>query len=113
MSEQIDAPALSIEDVEALLATQMPEPEQPFPGDPTATWDYWSGLWNPSDGPSDDLVWTRLRYRRNQLLAACDFRVVADAPWDTQPWLAYRQALRDLPDSTADPRLAVWPEEPA
>lgn len=122
MSEQIEqteqvgqveeTPALSIEDVEALLAAQMPEPEAPFPGDPSATWDYWSGLYSPTDGPSDDIVWARLRYRRDQLLAACDFRVVSDAPWDVAPWMAYRQALRDLPAGTTDPRKANWPQEP-
>lgn len=104
--------SFSIEQIEAILAAQMPEPEQPFPGDPDATWDYWSGLYNPTEGPSNDIVWARLRHRRNQLLTACDWRVVADAPWDVAPWQAYRQALRDLPDVTVDPRQAVWPVEP-
>lgn len=116
MTENIDeTPALSIEDVEAMLLAQFPpEPvPDPFPGDPTATWVYWSEMDTAERGVPDEWVWERLRNRRNQLLAACDFRVVADAPWDTAPWMAYRQALRDLPDSTADPRLAVWPEEPA
>ncbi len=103
---------LSIEAVEALLAATLPEPEASFPGDDTATWDYWSGLSNPTKGPSDELVWARLRYRRDQLLAACDFRMVTDAPWDTGPWETYRQALRDLPDTTSDPRRAVWPTSP-
>lgn len=58
-------------------------------------------------------VWERLRYRRDQLLAASDSRMVADAPWDTAPWAAYRQALRDLPANTTNPREAVWPEPPA
>lgn len=105
-------PALTIEEVESLFAASQPTFEPLFPGDPNATWDYWSGLYNAPEGPSDDVVWARLRYRRNTLLAACDFRVVPDAPWNTAPWLAYRQALRDLPDNTADPRQAVWPVEP-
>jgi hypothetical protein len=107
-----ETPALSIEDIEALLAAEMPDPEAPFPGDPDATWDYWSGLYNPTAGPSDEVVWARLRYRRDALLAECDWRVVADAPWDATPWVAYRQALRDLPDTTTDPRKAVWPVKP-
>lgn len=116
MTENIDeTPALSIEDVEAMLAAQFPpEPvPDPFPGDPTATWVYWTDMDTAERGVPDEWVWERLRNRRNQLLAACDFRVVPDASWDVAPWMAYRQALRDLPDSTADPRLAVWPEEPA
>lgn len=116
MSEQIEeTPALSIEDVEAMLAAQFPpEPApDPFPGDPTATWVYWSDMDTAERGVPDEWVWERLRNRRNQLLSACDWRVVADAPWDTEPWMAYRQALRDLPSNTTDPRMAAWPEEPA
>jgi hypothetical protein len=60
-----------------------------------------------------DYVWERLRFRRDQLLAASDFRMIPDAPWDRGPWEAYRQALRDLPANTTDPRAAVWPEPPA
>lgn len=38
-----------------------------------------------------------LRMKRDILLSSSDFRMVADAPWDTGEWAAYRQALRDLP----------------
>jgi hypothetical protein len=58
-------------------------------------------------------VWERLRLRRDALIAVTDWRMVSDAPWDTEPWAQYRQALRDLPDNTTDPRLAVWPVSPA
>ena len=77
------------------------------------TWDFSSTLDSlaPEDLP-DEWVWERLRNRRDQMLAACDWRVVPDAPWDTTPWTEYRQALRDLPDNTTDPRLAVWPVQP-
>ena len=110
---EIEQPApLSIEDIEAMLVAEMSEPEASFPGDPDATWDYWSGLYNPTAGPTSETVRARLRYRRDQLLAACDFRVVADAPWDRAPWEAYRQALRDLPTATTDPRVVVWPVQP-
>jgi hypothetical protein len=59
-----------------------------------------------------EYVWERLRARRNQLLTASDHRMVTDAPWDVQAWAAYRQALRDLPDNTSDPREAEWPVTP-
>jgi len=32
---------------------------------------------------------------------------------DHAAWAAYRQALRDLPANTADPRNPVWPIPPA
>jgi hypothetical protein len=109
-----ETPALSIEDIEAMLAEQFPPmpPAEPFAGDADATWTYWSDMDTAERGVPDEWVWERLRNRRDALLAACDFRVVADAPWDVAPWQAYRQALRDLPDATTDPRQADWPVQP-
>lgn len=111
----IDEPQpLSIEQVEAMLLEQFPPapPVEPFAGDPTATWTYWSDMDTAERGVPTDWVWERLRNHRNQLLAASDYRMVIDAPWDTSPWETYRQALRDLPDTTSDPRTAIWPEPP-
>jgi hypothetical protein len=77
------------------------------------TWEYASPFDQlaPDDLPLE-WVWERLRARRDQLLAATDFRMISDAPWDRKPWEVYRQALRDLPEQTIDPRQAVWPEPP-
>lgn len=77
------------------------------------TWDYSSSIdqLSPEQLPVE-WVWERLRNKRDALLAACDWRVVADAPWDVAPWAAYREALRDLPDVTTDPRQADWPVAP-
>ena len=47
---------------------------------------------------------TLVRAARDRQLAESDFRMVSDAPWDTEAWATYRQALRDLP---ADP---AWPD---
>lgn len=106
--------ALSIEQVEAMLLEQFPPKPavEPFAGDPSATWVYWTEFDTAERGVPTDWIWERLRNRRNQLLAACDFRMVNDAPWDTAPWETYRQALRDLPDITSDPRTAIWPQPP-
>lgn len=77
------------------------------------TWDYTSSIdVLPADQLPAEWVWERLRHRRDQLLAASDFRMVTDAPWGTTPWAEYRQALRDLPANTTDPRAAVWPVAP-
>jgi hypothetical protein len=56
--------------------------------------------------------WERLRVKRDTLLKKSDYRVIADAPWDVQPWLEYRQALRDLTQTNNDPRLIVFPKAP-
>ena len=78
------------------------------------TWDYSSSIdqLSPEELPTE-WVWERLRLRRDSLLAATDFRMIPDAPWDRAPWEAYRQALRDLPANTVDPRVTVWPEAPS
>ena len=60
-----------------------------------------------------------LRVKRNELLASSDWRATIDYQGTNQDeWLAYRQALRDLP-ATADPKLenggltnVTWPEKP-
>jgi len=111
----IEPAPLSIEDIEAMLAEQFPlaAPVEPFAGDETATWHYWSDMDTAERGVPEAWTWERLRLRRDQMLAESDFRMVADAPWDTAPWVTYRQALRDLPHATVDPRLADWPTPPA
>jgi hypothetical protein len=75
------------------------------------TWDYRSDIDPDADIPAE-WVWERLRFRRDALLAASDSRVTPDAPGDVDAWRTYRQALRDLPANTTDPRQAVWPVAP-
>lgn len=53
-----------------------------------------------------------LRMKRNRLLAATDWTQNLGAPVDQLAWRDYRQALRDLPANTADPRYPVWPKQP-
>ncbi len=60
--------------------------------------------------------WTsQVRKKRDEKLAGCDFRMISDAPWDIAPWIAYRTALRDLPDAAGfpwTPESVEWPVEP-
>ncbi|MFZ9959159.1 MAG: tail fiber assembly protein [Candidatus Limnocylindrus sp.] len=58
-------------------------------------------------------AWGTFRTDRNARLFACDWTQAADAPVDRAAWAAYRQALRDLPANTADPRDPQWPSPPA
>lgn len=56
-----------------------------------------------------------IRIRRNQLLRDCDWVLMPDVSMTEevkQAWLAYRQALRDLPANTTDPENPIWPQAP-
>ena len=70
-----------------------------------------SGLGNDTE-VSDEIYLARMRYWRNGELARTDWTQVADAPVDQAAWATYRQALRDLPASNADPRKIVLPVAP-
>lgn len=58
-----------------------------------------------------------LRKTRDELLAESDLYVLPDR-WNTYTeekkaeWTAYRQALRDLPETVIDVFNPVWPERP-
>jgi hypothetical protein len=64
------------------------------------------------DEVSDELYLIRMRYWRNTELARTDWTQIADAPVDKAAWATYRQALRDLPASNADPRKIDLPVAP-
>jgi uncharacterized membrane protein YebE (DUF533 family) len=59
--------------------------------------------------------WAVLRAERDTRLAACDWTQLGDTELSADQvtaWGAYRQALRDLPEHTADPANPDWPEPP-
>lgn len=60
-------------------------------------------------------MWGAIRVRRNQLLRECDYTVGRDSPYseeDQQVWMAYREELRNLPQTQTDPANIVWPTKP-
>lgn len=59
-----------------------------------------------------EAAWDALRAKRDALLAESDWTQLPDAPVDAEAWAVYRQALRDLPENTADPAEVVWPINP-
>lgn len=77
----------------------------------TDTWNY-EGPDEPILPVPEEDVWVRLRVTRDALLSDSDFRMLPDVVNDKAAWSAYRDALRDLPQNTVDPRQAVWPEPP-
>ena len=66
----------------------------------------------PNDAEQNALDMQALRSQRDELLAQSDWTQVADAPVDAAAWATYRQALRDLPANTTDPRNPTWPTKP-
>jgi len=57
----------------------------------------------------------KMRSMRDNLLSASDWTQVPDSPLTYEKkteWATYRQALRDLPANTTDPRNPTWPTKP-
>lgn len=60
-------------------------------------------------------LWSQLRSKRNQLLAASDWTQFTDSPLSPETkaaWAQYRVALRNLPEVTQDPTQVSWPAQP-
>ena len=61
-------------------------------------------------------AWVELKNTRNEALLETDWSQVADAPISEatkEEYRQYRQALRDLPANTTDPRNPTWPTKPS
>ena len=60
-----------------------------------------------------DVSWQALREKRDQALAASDWRALKDVTLPN-PWKDYRQALRDLPQNHEESNDAAdaWPVAP-
>ena len=57
-----------------------------------------------------------LREERNVLLSETDWVTVRSIDTGvaiSNDWKTYRQALRDLPSNTSDPKNPTWPSEPS
>lgn len=75
-------------------------------------WGYDGETFTPPQ-PDMQALWATLRETRDNLLRDTDWTQIADAPVDQAAWAEYRQALRDLPQTTLDPSAPVWPTPPA
>lgn len=63
-----------------------------------------------------EFEWAAVRTRRDQLLRATDFTQLPDFPATAEQLAevrAYRQALRDIPESDGAASSVVWPVLPA
>lgn len=64
---------------------------------------------------TDEEYAAEAREKRNQLIAETDFMAMPDYPLDDErkaAVLAYRQALRDVPEQAGFPRQIDWPVKP-
>jgi hypothetical protein len=61
--------------------------------------------------PQPALTWADIRSERDGLLAATDWQAGTDVTM-TDAQKAYRQALRDIPQTFANPEDVVWPTKP-
>ncbi len=64
-----------------------------------------------TDDPTDKLF-KRIRKWRDAELVKSDWTQLADSVCNKTAWATYRQALRDLPASNADPRQIELPAQP-
>ena len=70
-------------------------------------------FWEEEANIETDWLFERIRLWRSRELAASDWTQVADSTADKAAWKTYRQALRDLPSSNADPKKIKFPTRPA
>jgi hypothetical protein len=71
------------------------------------------GINENTDEVPADYLFERIRNWRNAELIACDWTQIGDSTADQAAWATYRQKLRDLPASNADPKKIKFPIRPA
>ena len=84
----------------------------PIPAQPGDSWvfSHAKGTWEYSQ----NVAWELIRRKRDQLIAATDWRILPDAPTTPEMralLIEYRQALRDVTDQV-HPEEIVWPTSP-
>ena len=74
----------------------------------------WVAEGNTAD-PSDTSTWDDIRAKRDEILASTDWTMTTGATVDQAQWAAYRQNLRDIPQtySGKTPDEVVWPTRPS
>lgn len=74
----------------------------------------WIAEGNTAD-PADGLTWDDIRSTRDEILQATDWTMTTGASVDQAQWAAYRQNIRDIPQtySGKTPDEVVWPTQPS
>ena len=65
--------------------------------------------------PVDSLTWDDIRTKRDEILRSTDWTMTTGATVDQAQWAAYRQTIRDIPQTYKDktPDDVVWPTQPS
>ena len=63
----------------------------------------------------DGLTWDDIRVQRDGILRDTDWTMTTGATVDQAQWAAYRQVIRDIPQTYKDktPDDVVWPTQPS
>ena len=69
----------------------------------------------PEAADEDTLTWDDIRATRDQILRDTDWTMTTGATVDQAQWAAYRQVIRDIPQTYKDktPDDVVWPTQPS
>ena len=69
---------------------------------------------NTAEDP-DGLTWNDIRSKRDGILQSTDWTMATGATVDQAQWAAYRQVIRDIPQTYKDktPDDVVWPTQPS
>jgi hypothetical protein len=75
----------------------------------------WVAEGNTAEAVDNTLTWDDIRATRDQILRDTDWTMTSGATVDQAQWAAYRQNLRDLPQTYKDktPDDVVWPTQPS
>ena len=75
----------------------------------------WVKTNTPDPADVEVLTWDDIRSTRDQILRDTDWTMTSGATVDQAQWAAYRQVIRDIPQTYKDktPDDVVWPTQPS
>ena len=75
----------------------------------------WVSEGNTAEAADDTLTWDSIRASRDKILRDTDWTMTTGASVDQAQWAAYRQNIRDIPQtySGKTPDEVVWPTQPS
>ena len=70
---------------------------------------------NTANAVDSSLTWDDIRLKRDEILMSTDWTMTTGATVDQAQWAAYRQVIRDIPQTYKDktPDDVVWPTQPS